>query len=72
MGHTDYLAHSLRKWTPVADPEEESWGISPGRVSTVFFFPQPSYDALEGKEEGWGKETVFGKAPEPGFLSEVG
>jgi hypothetical protein len=41
--------------------DQKDKGITPGRIGTVMFFPQASFDILKGKRKGWGKETNFGK-----------
>jgi len=33
----------------------------PGRIGSVFFFPSQSYNILDGKREGWGYKTAFGR-----------
>ena len=35
--------------------------ITPGRIGSVFFFPEASYDILKDKRPGWGYQTAFGK-----------
>jgi hypothetical protein len=35
--------------------------LTPGRISTVFFFPEASYEILKDKEKDWGKKTNYGK-----------
>jgi hypothetical protein len=35
--------------------------ITPGRIGSVFFFPDASYKILEDKRPGWGFQTAFGK-----------
>ncbi|KIL56340.1 hypothetical protein M378DRAFT_17157 [Amanita muscaria Koide BX008] len=39
-------------------------GTTPGRISTVFFFPKDSYDILKDKEKGWGRLTNYGNSGE--------
>jgi hypothetical protein len=35
--------------------------LTPGRISTVFFFPEASYELLCDKEAGWGPQTNYGR-----------
>lgn len=35
--------------------------LTPGRIGTVMFFPQESYEILKDKPAGWGKATNFGR-----------
>jgi hypothetical protein len=35
--------------------------IVPGRIGSVFFFPEVSYKILNGKRPNWGYETAFGR-----------
>lgn len=35
--------------------------LTPGRIGTVMFFPQESYEILKDKPPGWGKATNFGR-----------
>jgi hypothetical protein len=35
--------------------------ITPGRIGTVFFFPEASYEILKDKRRNWGYETAFGR-----------
>lgn len=56
------LYHSVSKWISAPVPQEiKDLGISGGRVSTVFFFPEASLEALEGKPPLWGRRTMGGK-----------
>jgi len=41
--------------------KQKAESVTPGRIGTVFFFPQASYEILEGKKKGWGRKTNFGK-----------
>jgi hypothetical protein len=57
------LYHCISKWWPAAVPEEvANQNITPGRISTVFFFPETSLHFLEGKPRLWSKSTMGGKA----------
>lgn len=60
IGFTANLAHRVSKWTPIADAEEEKYGVTPGRVSVVRFFHKAVYEELKDKAPGWGKDTEFG------------
>jgi len=35
--------------------------MTPGRIGTVMFFPEHSYEILKDKPAGWGKATNFGR-----------
>ncbi|KAJ7757874.1 hypothetical protein B0H14DRAFT_2976374 [Mycena olivaceomarginata] len=52
------LYHSVGKWSPGKGISPE--GITPGRISHVFFSPQNSITQLEGKPEGWMARTMGG------------
>ncbi|KAJ7790590.1 hypothetical protein B0H14DRAFT_2939020 [Mycena olivaceomarginata] len=52
------LYHCVGKWTPKGGITPE--GITPGRISHVFFSPQNSIAQLEGKADGWMKRTMGG------------
>lgn len=56
------LYHAVEKWEPMTQREEHG-DLTPGRVSTVFFFPKKSYDALKDKPELWHIDTVGGRFP---------
>jgi hypothetical protein len=46
-------------WKPtIHDPENDT--CTPGRIATVFFFPEPSYQILKEKPAGWGVKTNYG------------
>ncbi|KAG2153657.1 uncharacterized protein EDB93DRAFT_1248557 [Suillus bovinus] len=58
------LYHCISKWFPApVPPELAAQGITTGHVSTVFFFPQASLQALEGKptleEEDYGRKQYY-------------
>jgi hypothetical protein len=44
-----------------AHPAKENAPVTPGRISTVFFFPKESFERLKNKDPGWGKNTVYGR-----------
>ncbi|KAJ7930338.1 hypothetical protein B0H13DRAFT_1547700, partial [Mycena leptocephala] len=52
------LYHCVGKWSPGKGISPE--GITPGRISHVFFSPQNSITQLEGKPEGWMARTMGG------------
>jgi hypothetical protein len=35
--------------------------LTPGRIGTVFFFPEPSFEILKDKPAGWGALTDYGR-----------
>ncbi|KAJ7206727.1 hypothetical protein B0H12DRAFT_1270400, partial [Mycena haematopus] len=48
------LYHAVERWEPVpCPPELQAKNITPGRTSTVFFFPEKSLKTLEGRPPGW-------------------
>ena len=53
------LYHRVGKWTPKGGITPE--GITPGRISHVFFSPQNSIAQLEGKADGWKKGLWVGR-----------
>jgi hypothetical protein len=60
--YSSTIFHKVAKFEPL--PQTESQGqqkITPGRIGSVFFFPQASYEILEGKPPQWRYRTAFGK-----------
>lgn len=58
------LYHAVEKWHPIpCPPELQVDNITPGRIGTVFFFPEKSLQTLEGKPPGWMRETAGGLLP---------
>ncbi|KAF7342725.1 Histone-lysine N-methyltransferase SET9 [Mycena sanguinolenta] len=49
--------HWVDEWKPKLMEKKDE--ITPGRIGTVFYIPQPSADVLGDKEAGWGKNTNF-------------
>jgi hypothetical protein len=50
---------------------QQAQNITPGRIGSVFFFPQESFKILENKPPKWGQKTGFGKYEKfltPGML----
>ena len=56
------IYHAVSRWRAKVQGEDEA--ITPGRISTVFFFPTESMKVLDGKGPGWGERTCFGKLPD--------
>ncbi|KAJ7814338.1 hypothetical protein B0H14DRAFT_3747792, partial [Mycena olivaceomarginata] len=54
------LYHCVGKWSPAVGISPE--GITPGRISHVFFSPQNSIAQLDGKPEGWMMRTMGGSS----------
>lgn len=54
-----HLYHAIDEWQPAAVPE--GMGVSPGRVSSVFFFPADSFRILEGRPKFWNLKTMTGR-----------
>lgn len=54
------LYHSVGAWKPDVQVDRGDM-VTPGRISHVFFFPQKSYQKLEGKEPRWAVRTLWGK-----------
>ncbi|KAJ3535925.1 hypothetical protein NMY22_g6266 [Coprinellus aureogranulatus] len=46
-----HLYHALDEWKPSAAPAKK--GVTPGRASTVLFFPANSYERLKDKPKFW-------------------
>ncbi|KAJ7809628.1 hypothetical protein B0H14DRAFT_2524617 [Mycena olivaceomarginata] len=58
------LYHGVEEWEPLPVDEEDTLNnITPGRISTVFFFPEKSLATLEDKAAGWGRDTAGGLLP---------
>lgn len=45
------LFHSVTRWTPL--PAKDKDDCTPGRIGHVYFFPEKTYKALEGKRKDW-------------------
>ncbi|TEB23576.1 hypothetical protein FA13DRAFT_1715255 [Coprinellus micaceus] len=56
---TGDLIHAVEEWSPLPPPREH--GVSPGRFSTVFFFPENSFDRLKGKPKDWNSLNMTGE-----------
>ncbi|KAJ3526864.1 hypothetical protein NMY22_g10000 [Coprinellus aureogranulatus] len=54
-----HLYHALDEWKPSAAPAKK--GVTPGRASTVLFFPASSYKKLKGKPKYWSVMTMAGR-----------
>ena len=56
------IYHKVERFVPKVQTQEESnQNITPGRIGTVFFFPEASFEILQDKNEGWGYKTAFGR-----------
>ncbi|KAJ3502980.1 hypothetical protein NMY22_g18409 [Coprinellus aureogranulatus] len=53
-----HLYHALDEWKPSPAPRKK--GVTPGRASTVLFFPANSYRRLKGKPKFWSVMTMSG------------
>jgi hypothetical protein len=53
------IFHKVAKWNPhLYKPVDD---VTPGRIGSVFFFPEPSFEILQGKPAGWGADTDYGR-----------
>ncbi|KAJ7710664.1 hypothetical protein B0H17DRAFT_1123782 [Mycena rosella] len=58
------LYHGVEEWEPLPVDEKDILNkLIPGRISTVFFFPQSSLSTLEDKAAGWSRDTAGGLLP---------
>lgn len=55
------LYHAVGKWKPVGTVDDE--GLTPGRISHVYFTPEASFNDLIDKPPNWSKRTVGGRFP---------
>ncbi|KAK7018053.1 hypothetical protein VNI00_018426 [Paramarasmius palmivorus] len=55
------LFHTVGEWSAL--PMKLSDTTTPGRVGTVFYFPQTSLDILKDKPPQWAINTAFGRFP---------
>lgn len=56
------LYHKVAHFSPTLQTvEHKKSNLTPGRIGSVFFFPQESYQILNGKPANWGLETSFGR-----------
>jgi len=52
--------HQVARFTPPPQTQEQKVdNITPGRIGTVMFFPEPIYHLLKGTEVGWARQTDF-------------
>jgi hypothetical protein len=51
--------HKVAKWNPTMYNTGDD--LMPGRIGTVFFFPEPSFEILKDKPAGWGALTDYGR-----------
>ncbi|KAJ8083275.1 hypothetical protein PM082_009147 [Marasmius tenuissimus] len=58
------IFHTVGHWEALPMTMED--GITPGRIGTVFFFPESSLDEPQGKEPGWALKTNYGRTPSSG------
>lgn len=64
ISFSGWLYHTVGTWTPA--PVSKEWaeaGLTPGRVSHVFYFPKKSFDLLLDKPKEWALDTSGGKLP---------
>ncbi|KAF8987296.1 hypothetical protein BDZ89DRAFT_1055517 [Hymenopellis radicata] len=66
LGWTAFLFHRVSDWEVVCPSEDvqkrmSAHRVTPGRISSVSFFPTPAYKQLYGKAAGWAKDTQWGK-----------
>ncbi|KAL0565144.1 hypothetical protein V5O48_016887 [Marasmius crinis-equi] len=59
--HANKVWHVVDVWE--ATKMSKNHTTTPGRIGTVFFFPSDSLPHLEGREPGWGADTMFGAIP---------
>ncbi|KAI1786784.1 hypothetical protein LXA43DRAFT_897322 [Ganoderma leucocontextum] len=52
--------HRVSEWSIPKGPQTLDEGLTPGRISTVMFFPQTSLRLLKDKPRHWRKDTAFG------------
>ncbi|KAF8240877.1 hypothetical protein L208DRAFT_1230812, partial [Tricholoma matsutake] len=52
------IFHKVAQWTP--DCMQSQVELTPGRIGSVFFFPEKSFELLCNKPAGWGKRTGYG------------
>ncbi|TEB17147.1 hypothetical protein FA13DRAFT_1650302 [Coprinellus micaceus] len=64
-----HLYHAVDEWAPTAVPSGA--GVTPGRVSSVFFFPRHSFTKLEGRPRFWNMRTLTGSLFKSGSSTGV-
>jgi hypothetical protein len=56
------LYHKVATFHPKPQTvSQQKEDITPGRIGSVFFFPEPSYAELKDKRPGWAYQTAFGR-----------
>lgn len=60
--YSSELYHKVSKFDPLPQTKEQKEkDITPGRIGTVMFFPEASFEILKGKPKGWAVKTNYGK-----------
>ncbi|KAH8101944.1 hypothetical protein BXZ70DRAFT_1018342 [Cristinia sonorae] len=61
ISYTGVIAHRVAPWvaTPVS-AEAAKFGVTPGRIGTVYMENQVSFQVLKDKPAGWGRKTSYG------------
>jgi hypothetical protein len=54
------IFHKVAGWKPTTHNSVNDI-CTPGRIGTVFFFPEPSFQILKDKPPGWGAKTDYGR-----------
>jgi len=67
VGWTCFILHRVSPWTARITPlrskengEQKKYGLTPGRIGVVAYFPNTAYAQLHDKPPGWGKITKWG------------
>ena len=55
------LPHRVSEWKVPKNSRFLDDGLTPGRISTVMFFPKTSLTLLEDCPPRWGLDTAFGE-----------
>ncbi|KAF8677824.1 hypothetical protein AX14_004777 [Amanita brunnescens Koide BX004] len=58
---SSHIWHKVAPFSPTPHDPNRKDGLTPGRISTVFFFPEASYDILKDKPKGWADATNHGR-----------
>ena len=55
------LPHRVSEWRVSNGDNTLEEGLTPGRIASVFFFPENSLHLLKNKLPMWGKSTAYGR-----------
>ena len=61
ISYSDALVHRVSHWTMPDKPNFQD-EVTPGRIGSVFYFPEQSLEELKDRPKGWAQDTAHGHA----------